>query len=177
MMPPLSAVGHVVKTHGVEGEVSVAFDVENIDALLAASPCVMIYEEGLPVPFFICGTRSRGAQSRLLKFEDIDSESLASAFVGKDVFLPTTLVQEYEQGDDQEGFYASDLIGFTVVDEDTNAPIGTIADINEQTENALFVIDTPRGEVLIPIADEYITDVDADALTLTLSLPTGLIDI
>ncbi len=176
MMPPLTAIGRIVRTHGVEGEVSVAFDVENIDPLLAASHCVMLYDEGLPVPFFISGIRSRGARSRLLKFDDVNSESEAAVFVGKDVCLPADLVAEYEEDDDNpDGLYAGDLIGFTVIDHDTQAQIGTIADIDEQTENALFVVDTSRGEVLIPIADEYITGVYADSRTITLSLPNGLI--
>jgi len=176
MMPPLSAIGRIVKTHGVEGEISVAFDVDNIDSLLAAAHCVMVYDEGLPVPFFLSGIRSRGAQSRLLKFDDINSESAAAQFVGKDVYMPAALVAEYEDDDDKtDGFFASDLIGFSVIDHDTQYGIGTIACIDEQTENALFVVDTPRGEVLIPIADEYVTDIDAEARTISLSLPNGLI--
>lgn len=177
MMPPLTAIGRIIRTHGVEGEVSVAFDVENIDPLLAGTHCVMLYDEGLPVPFFISGIRSRGVRSRLLKFEDVDSESEAAVFVGKDVCLPAGLVAEYEENDDDnpDGLYAGELIGFSVIDHDTQTEIGTIADIDEQTENALFVVDTSKGEVLIPIADEYITGVDADSRTITLSLPNGLI--
>lgn len=175
MMPPLSPIGKIVKTHGVEGEVSVVFDVESIDELLSASPCVMIYDEGLPVPFFLKSVRSRGAESRLLLFDDISSETQAAQFVGREVYLPSSLVDELEDEPD-DGFYAADLIGFTVLNDDNDAVIGTITDINDDTENALFVVDTPSGEVLIPIADEFITDIDSDAQTITLSLPIGLLE-
>ncbi len=176
MMPQLSPIGKIVKTHGVEGEMSVAFDVECIDELLKSSPCLMIYEEGLPVPFFINSVRSRGAESRLVRFDDVDSETDAAPFVGREVYLPTDLVKEYEQGD-EDGFYAADLIGFTMLNDDDDTLIGEIIDINEATENALFVVSTPDGEILIPIADDFITDINADDRTISLSLPTGLLDL
>lgn len=176
MIPPLAPIGKIVKTHGVEGEVSVVFDVENIDTLLKESAFLMISIEGLPVPFFINSIRSRGADSRLLRLDGICSETAAAPFVGKEVSVPVALVSEFEPEPD-DGFYASDLIGFTMLNNDDESVIGEISDINEDTDNSLFVVNTPDGEVLIPITDDFITDIDTDARTITLSLPEGLLEI
>lgn len=175
MIPPLTAIGKVVKTHGVDGEVSVSFDVENIDEMLDASKFLFIYDEGLAVPFYIGSVRPRGAGSRLIHFDDVDTQEAARRLAGKEVYVASSLVAELEGGD-EDGFYAADLIGFTVLDDDSGAEIGIISDINDATENALFVVETKNGEELIPIADEFITDIDAEGKTITLSLPTGLLE-
>lgn len=175
MIPPLSAIGQVVKTHGVDGELCIAFDVDNIDSLLEATSCVMIYDEGLPVPFFIASTRSRGLQSRLILLDGICSKEKASGLVGKEVFLPSDIVANF-CSNDADGLYASDLIGFTMLNDDNGSEIGEIVDINEATENALFVVLTSDGEILIPITDDFITDIDTVGKTITLSLPSGLIE-
>ena len=175
MFPPLSSIGKIVKTHGVDGEMCVVFDVQNIDVLLDEAQCVMIYDEGLPVPFFMASVRTRGSESRLIRFDDIETQQQAQELVGREIYLPAPAVALHEEND-SDGLYAADLIGYSVVNVDCSNVIGTITDINDATANALFVVDTPDGEALIPIADEYIVEIDTQQRTITLSLPHGLLD-
>jgi 16S rRNA processing protein RimM len=79
--------------------------------------------------------------------------------------------------EDGDGFYASDFVGYTIVDED-NELIGKIVELDDRTDNFLFVVETKSGdEVFIPVADEFITDIDTDTKTLTMNLPIGLVDL
>lgn len=53
-----------------------------------------------------------------------------------------------------------------------------ISGINDATQNVLFLITTPRGnEIFIPVADEYIVEIDHDNETLTTDLPEGLVEL
>ncbi|MDE6417738.1 MAG: PRC-barrel domain-containing protein, partial [Duncaniella sp.] len=76
-----------------------------------------------------------------------------------------------------DGFYASDFIGFEVSDLDLG-PLGTITDINDATENVLFVITRPDGtELLVPVVDEFIDEIDVAARRLVTAVPEGIIDL
>jgi 16S rRNA processing protein RimM len=82
-----------------------------------------------------------------------------------------------DDDDDEDGFYASDFVGYTIVDE-TDTVIGEIVALDDRTDNFLFVVETKSGdEVIIPVADEFITDIDTETKTLTMDLPTGLVDL
>lgn len=53
-----------------------------------------------------------------------------------------------------------------------------ISSINDATENVLFIISTDKGnDIFIPVADEYIEDIDHDSQKITTDLPSGLVDL
>ena len=53
--------------------------------------------------------------------------------------------------------------------------VGAISGIDDTTANVLFEVERPdMTSVHVPAAEPLITDVDPDARTLTMSLPTGL---
>lgn len=42
----------------------------------------------------------------------------------------------------------------------------------------MFIIETPDGRnVMVPVADEYVVDIDTENRIITLDLPDGLLDI
>jgi 16S rRNA processing protein RimM len=56
--------------------------------------------------------------------------------------------------------------------------LGTIEDVNDDTENTLFIIETPTGDsILVPVAMEFISDIDSDKNIVKLDLPEGLSDL
>ena len=60
---------------------------------------------------------------------------------------------------------------------DGNVNIGEIVDIEDSTENALFIIKSGDNVVYIPIADEMIEDVISDTKTIVMNLPEGILDL
>ncbi len=89
--------------------------------------------------------------------------------------ISNLLPQDDEEG--EEGFYAADLIGFSICTTDGH-PVGKICDIEDRTENVLFIVARPDGSTAyIPVADEYITNIDTDESRLVMDLPEGLIDL
>ena len=56
--------------------------------------------------------------------------------------------------------------------------IGKIDDIDVSTDNALFIVISPEDKkILVPIVDEFITDIDMDKLSISVDLPEGLLDL
>ena len=54
---------------------------------------------------------------------------------------------------------------------------GKLKSVNDNTAQALFVIENKDKEVLIPINDEFIEEVNHDKKLIVLNTPEGLIDI
>ena len=49
--------------------------------------------------------------------------------------------------------------------------------VDDSTANFLFVVETPGGkEMLIPVVDEFITDISPDDRVLTVDLPQGMLE-
>lgn len=172
----LVSIGHVRRTHGVGGELalSLTIDTEELEALR----CVILRIDGIATPFFISSLRGRGGQGALVKFDGIVTPEQAAACVGCEVFGLKDDVSNLlaDKEDDEDGMYASDLIGYEAIREDDHNSIGRIIDVDDTTANVLFVIEDSDGStVLIPVADEFIMEIDESAQRIVMNLPDGLI--
>ncbi len=172
----ISAVGKLQKTHALRGELNILLDID-AEYLEAGNPAILDID-GIFVPFYAQSIRPKGSFSYLVKFQGVDSEFEAKKLVNKTVYALRDKLKEYlaEAGDDEYALY-DDLIGWSV--EDTEAGrIGTIVDIDTNTENELFIVETPDGDtVYIPLTEDFIEKIDEDARTIIMTLPDGLIDI
>ena len=73
--------------------------------------------------------------------------------------------------------YAEDFIGYNIIVGD-NVLIGAIVDFDDTTDNALFIVKNQNDtEFFIPIADDFIVDIDIDNKIMTMNLPEGLLDL
>lgn len=170
----LCAVGSVVKTHGIHGELNVVLEDPDVD--LKAARCVLFDMDGLKVPFFVDSCRSRGPESVLLTLDGVDGDSAAARFAGKTLYVRREDLPGEGTGDDAEGFYLEDLTGFAI---DCNGRrVGVVEDFDDSTANVLMLVRDSAGKILhIPAADEFFLGVDPDAKTITMNLPEGLLDI
>lgn len=172
----LIKVGHILKTHGLKGELNVAIDNPVFDEVDTCDYFVCDMD-GIFVPFFIDSYRWRGDGAILLSFEDITSQEKANDFCGKDLFFDRKCftpeeAQEYEDNEEEE----NGLIGYLLIDK-TLGEIGEITDIDDQTANILFIVDHEGEELLIPAADELIDDIDDEERKVFMNLPSGLVNL
>ena len=162
-------IGQITKPHGLKGEVSMNFDDDIFDRV--ECPYLICEVEGLLVPFFMEEYRFKTDSSALVKFMDIDSAEQAQQLIGATVYFENKFIEE---GDEEE-VSLNYFVGFTAKDGDT--VIGTITDIDDQTENWLFVVENDGKELLIPAHEEFITDIDHQNRTIMMDLPIGLVDL
>lgn len=170
----ITEVGRFGQPHGIKGELNAQLDVSP-DSI----SCIVCDINGIYVPFFIASSRSRGPHSHLLTIDGIENESEASLLKNRPIFALKSEVEEQVDGssaDDADGFYAEDLIGYSIADT-AGTLQGVIEDVDDSTDNVLFIAQTPRGEVLIPVADDFIEQIDADNKIITFDLPEGFLNL
>ena len=157
-------IARVVKSNGTEGELLVSFsgiDPEEIDE----KEPVFIEFDGLPVPFFIESMNRRGNTKALIRLTGVRTLKDADELAGRDVFSDAF---EEEDGED--------FTGWALKDQDGTG-VGTVAGYEDIPGNLCLVVDTEKGQVLVPLAEELVLSIDEPARTLTMHIPAGLLDI
>lgn len=163
-------IGQINKPHGVNGEMSFSFTTDVFDT--EEAPFVIFEIQGIFVPFFIAEYRFKSNETALIKLEGIDSDEKARAFAGLTVYLPKKYLDQVEDTEIELDYF----VGFLLIDQQVGE-LGIISEVDQTTENALFVIQKQDDELLIPVGDDYIVEIDHDNKKIVVSLPEGLLDL
>lgn len=164
-------VGKFQKTHALKGELNAILDIDP-ECFVEGKPLI-VQIDGILVPFFLDSIRNKGTVSYLIKIEGIDSEEDARGFVNKDILLLKKDAEEYQISTDVD----EDFIGFTIIDEKTGKIIGTIENVDDSTDNVLFIVNADKEFPLyIPAVDDFVSNIDEDEQKLYMKLPEGLIE-
>ena len=160
-------IGRLGKAHGVKGEVSFQFDDDIFDCV--DCDYLILEVDGILVPFFIEEYRFRSDTVALMKFEDVDTQQRATELTGCDVYFPRALA-----ADDDGDVSLSLLVGFDLVEANSERTVGRIAAIDDSTANLLFELEDGR---LIPANDDLITDIDTKNKVIKMNIPEGLLEL
>jgi 16S rRNA processing protein RimM len=160
-------IGKLGKTHGVKGEISFLFDDDVFDRIDADYLILKI--DGILVPFFIEEYRFKSDANAIVKFEDIDTQERARELTGCEVYFPRELADT-----DENSISWAAIVGFDIIEAESEKTIGRIASVDDTTINILFELEDGR---LIPASEDLITAVNQQAHTISMHLPAGLLDL
>lgn len=158
-------IGKIGKPHGVKGELSFYFEDDIFDRTDA--DYLILEVDGILVPFFFEAYRFRSDETALVTFSNICTQQQARELTGCEVFFPRAL----DDTTNQISSWAQ-IIGFSVMDVQTNQEIGKIVSIDNSTINILFELDNGR---LLPAHDDFIKDIDTKQQIIKIDLPNGLL--
>lgn len=162
-------LGTLARTHGKQGDLQLNFkddflnDAEEVNFLF-------LLLDGILTPFRLSDWRDKGAESYIVTLEGIDTEEKAAAVCGTQVYMLRSDLSEHPEADI---LTMDDLIGFEVVDS-VAGRVGTIVEVDESTQNTLFLLD---NEVVIPAHDDFVDDIDYAHKLLHVTLPAGLLEV
>ncbi len=160
------------KTHGLKGEINFQFTDDVWDR--ADSDYIICEVDGILTPFFIEEYRFRSDSTAIMKLEDLDSADAVQFLVNSNVYLE----KKYQEELDEDEVSLHYFIGFRMIDGDSGNEIGTISDIDDNTDNWLFIVQRPDGsEVMIPAHEEFIAEIKQEEKTMVMDLPLGLLDL
>lgn len=162
-------LGRITKPFGVKGQVVFFLDVDDPEEY-ATLDSVLIDVKGTLVPHFIKELRLNGNKATVT-FEELSPEE-SLALVGRELYLPLDVLPQLEGN----RFYFHEVVGFAVIDQQ-RGPIGTLQSVIEYPAQPLFQIDCNGTEILIPVIDPVIKQVDREGRTLHIAAPKGLIEL
>lgn len=163
-------IGYISKTRGLKGEVQVAFTFDEPEKLKIKS--VFIEINNKLVPFFVANYKIPMPMVGYFNFEDIDHIDKANHITKKKIYLLNRLKPKRKKGE----FLFTDLIGFTANDLQ-KGDLGEILEVREYPQQYLATINYKETEVLIPLNDAFILEIDMDKKLVKFDLPEGLLEL
>lgn len=163
-------LGRITKLYGFEGAVTIKLESNFSEDVDDTGP-VFLEIEGRPVPFFPEYIEPAGPGFIRMKFDWYDKAEQVREFIGCSVFT-TDQKQIPRENDDQ----LQSLMGFEVFSEGEN--IGRVTEIIQNPGQIIIRLVSGSGkELLIPLHEDLIDEIDQDLKTLKMILPEGLTEL
>lgn len=170
-------VARVLRPHGRRGEVACEI-LTDFPERLTRLTSVELWKEnsGQQTAVRSCWiSHSRGGQA-IFHFQNSDSISDAEKLVGLEVQIPFADRVQLPRG----SYYVTDLIGCEVWTAQ-GTKIGVVNDVQFTGEGVvgtpILAIDSPRGEVLVPLAEEICVEIDVETKRILVAPLEGLLDL
>ncbi len=171
-------VARVLRPHGRRGEVAAEILTDFPERLPRLSGVYLWDGKGAPRETAVRScwlSTTRGGQA-IFHFEGSESITDAKKLVGLEVQIPFTERMPLPAGH----YYISDLISCEVW-EQAGARLGTVRQVQSVGEEIagtpVLMVDTPRGELLVPLAEEICVRIDTAMRRIEVVLPDGLLDL
>ena len=164
-------LGKILKTFGNKGQVLVHLDVDDPGSYRNLES-VFIDVYGERIPFSVMEIEMKERNNAVLSFSDVHTSEEAGEFTGKRMYLPLASLPPLTG----KKFYYHEVTGFKVTDIKAG-DIGVVEAILDVHQQALFQIRFRDKEILIPVTDNIIQEVDRENRIITIEAPEGLIDI
>ena len=164
-------LGTVVAKYSFKGEVLIKLDTDDPETYLSLQS-FLLEDKSCLIPYFTTKVQFHKSQLLRVSLEGINSEKQADMIIGKSVYLPLDQLPKLD--DDQ--FYFHEIIGFKVIDS-VQGPIGIITGVNDASSQVLLEVEHNDKQILIPLVDELIQQLDKQKKQIYLSIPEGLLDL
>lgn len=163
-------IGYVSKTRGLKGEVQLFFEFEDYSDL--ELDVIFLEVNKKLVPYFVDTVKLHNNSTAYATFEDVDHIDKAQALVRKKMYLPNSKMPERDPDD----FRYTDLIGYLVIDE-VHGELGEITNVVEMPQQFIATVDLDGKELMLPLSEDLILDIDQEEEIIEVDLPEGLVDL
>lgn len=161
---PRIEIGGIARAHGIKGEVVIITHDPDSETL---GKVATIYIDG--VAHEVQAARNTPQRGWLVKLADVHTRNDAEALQGKQIEIDRTSLEI-----DEEDVILDDLVGCKVQLVD-GTPWGTIESIDVANPHQdLIVIIDGELERLLPLVDEFVTNIDLEAGIVTVDPPIDL---
>jgi 16S rRNA processing protein RimM len=164
-------VGTIVSKFSFKGEVLVKTDTDDL-SLLENVESVFVELGNELIPFFIEKCSLHKSSLFRIKFEEVNTEKDTETLLKHHLYLPLTLLPKLSGNK----FYYHEVVGFEVYDT-KHGLIGSVTHINDHSSQPLFEIQHNGREILIPIHDNFLKEVNRKEKKIIVETPEGLIDL
>ncbi len=169
------SIGFTKKTYGTNGELKMKIEEKYIEDFLNAK-VVFLAISGKKVPFFI--EKVRFGNALLAKFEDLDSLQEAQMITSKEVFIreKDLMKEEDKLLEVEETLVYKKYEGFLIIDSNAGE-IGSIKEILEYPQQEMALINFQDRELLIPMNEGLIDEINKEEKQILMNLPEGLLEL
>ncbi len=168
-MKDYTKIGYTKKLYGIKGGVRVVVEEAYQDVLLDCK-VLFLNQDGRKIPYFV--DKIIDAAPFRIIFEDHQDRNAAQALTGKEIYIPTDQLPTSPT----PSLDLTTLEGFTLSDSEVG-PIGAIKEIQEFPQQLMALVSYQEKDILIPLHENLISEIEMDSQTIFISLPDGLLEL
>jgi 16S rRNA processing protein RimM len=164
-------IGKIAATRGLGGSIVLTHVVGSAAWVKEGLPLFVELRKESRIPYFVSKVERAGDEDCVVMLEDISGVEAARPLVGKAVYVENVVL---EKGADERSPLR--WIGYKLVDK-TLGGLGQIEDVMQAGAQWLAQIRVEEKEVLIPLADAFVLEVNTRNKYVRMDLPEGLLDL
>lgn len=170
-MVDLLQVGVITSTHGIKGEVKV-FPTTDDPTRYSYLKDVILDTGKEKIDLKVSGVKYF-KQYVIVKFKGINDINDIEKYKGSTLWVTRENAVPLEENE----YFIADLIGLKVV-TDEGEEFGELTDVMQTGANDVYVVETykDKQEVLLPVIDECVLDIDLEKGIVTVHIMEGLLD-
>ncbi|RED65995.1 ribosome maturation factor RimM [Cohnella lupini] len=165
-------IGKVVNTHGIKGEIKVWPQTDFPEVRFKPGNKLLMFppDSGQPLTVEIVASREQ-KKMYVLQIKGFDNINQVEKYKGWELKVPETDRVPLPEGE----YYVRDIVG-CAVETDEGEQLGTVTDILSPGANDIWVVKMPKGkELLLPVIDDVVLNVDIAGRKITVHLLEGLL--
>lgn len=163
-------IGKIVAAHGLQGAVILKHIVGNSEWMQKEHVLFLELQKQSYIPFFVTQAKAANEEEYIVNLEDTTTVEAAKKLVGKQVYVKEEVL--VGKADNSPLLW----IGFNMVDREKGG-LGVIEDVMQTGHQWLAKVMVEEKEVLVPLVDDVIVDVNVRNRFVRVDLPEGLIDV
>ena len=163
-------VGRISGVHGLQGAVILRQIIDNTKWLKKGDVLFIEMKRDSFIPYFVEVAKAANDAEYIVTLDEVADVETARQLVGKTAYVKEEVLQTAKV--DSPLLY----IGFNLVDKQKGS-VGTIDDVMLMGGQWLARLVIDGKEVLIPLAEEMILDVNTKNKFIRMDLPDGLLEI
>lgn len=163
-------IGKIVATHGLNGDLVMTHIVGASTWLEKGAVLFLELNKGSFIPYFVTGCKAVSDEEYIVTFEDVAELALAKKLIGKQVYVQEEIIKK-------EAEHTPLLwIGFNIIDKEKGG-LGVLEDVMETGHQWLGKLTYNGKEVLIPLIEQMIVDINIRNKYIRVNLPEGLLEL
>ncbi|TCZ79933.1 ribosome maturation factor RimM [Paenibacillus albiflavus] len=168
----LHTVGEIVNTHGIRGELKIVPHTDFAEERFAkGSKLVIVASNGAKTEVTVQSSRLN-KKVYIILFKDFTNINEVEKFKGSLLKID----EKYQDDLEDDEYYYHEIIG-CMVETEEGEQLGEIIEILSPGANDVWVINRPKNkQLLIPVIDDVVLEVDVANKKVIVSLMEGLLD-
>ncbi|OSZ78948.1 16S rRNA processing protein RimM [Chitinophagaceae bacterium IBVUCB1] len=163
-------IGKIVATHGLQGGMIFKHVAGESNWLLQGAVLFVEVRKDSQIPYFVVTAKASNHEEYIVTVEDIATVEAAKKLVGKQVYVKEDVLKDVKN--DTPLMW----IGFNLVDREKDG-LGAIEDVLQTGHQWLAKLTIEGKEVLIPLVDDILVEVNMRNKFVRVDLPEGLLEV
>ncbi|MCD7782847.1 MAG: ribosome maturation factor RimM [Firmicutes bacterium] len=156
---PYLPVGEIINTHGVRGTVKARSDCDSPE-ILSSLPRIFI-KRGRDYASYDVVSASIQKGFVLISLLGVSGVDAAAALKGSVIYAERSELEKFLGEGDR---FIADLIGMPIIHADTKETLGTLREVFNVGASDIYVVDTKRGERMMPAVPEFVSEMTEDGI-------------